>query len=133
MSEGKKTLEQKRAQDAWNVIQRIINESDKEARENYAREAKKLPVRILTAGLGQAMAFLEAKKSKKTGLGTLHQDLTRWVIHRGLKKDIGKASLLQLIIENDSDFLRRATDECMAYLQWLNRFAEAHDLVTDEG
>ena len=26
---------------------------------------------------------------------------------------------------SDSDFLRRATDETIAYLQWLNRFAEA--------
>ena len=34
-------------------------------------------------------------------------------------------SLMESIIHGDSEFMRRATDEALAYLQWLNRFAEA--------
>ena len=35
----------------------------------------------------------------------------------------------EAIIHGDSDFLRRATDEALAYLAWLNRFAEAEGLT----
>ncbi len=40
--------------------------------------------------------------------------------------------LLESIIKGDSEFLRRATDEVIAYLQWLNRFAEANGLPSKE-
>ena len=40
--------------------------------------------------------------------------------------------LLERIVKGNSDFLRRATDEVLAYLVWLKRFAEAEGL-TDEG
>jgi len=32
---------------------------------------------------------------------------------------------MQNIMRGDAVFLRRATDETLAYLQWFNRFAEA--------
>ena len=40
--------------------------------------------------------------------------------------------LLEQIVNGDSNFLRRATDETLAYLQWLNRFAEAEGLTEDQ-
>ena len=41
-------------------------------------------------------------------------------------------ALLLAIIYGNSDFLRRATDEVLAYLLWLNRFAEAENLTENE-
>lgn len=121
-----KTLDQRRAQHAWKAIQNIKNDS---GAEHYAREAKKLPMRIMSAGLGQALAFLRAKASEKPGLEQLHQDLTDWVFQgRGLQGAVSN-SLLRSIIEGDAVFLRRATDEVLAYLEWLNRFAEAEIAV----
>jgi hypothetical protein len=34
--------------------------------------------------------------------------------------------LLDRITQGDSDFQRLATAECLAYLEWLVRFADAH-------
>lgn len=125
-----KTLDQRRAAHAWNAIESIgFGDPAKE----YAREAKKLPVRIMAAGLGQAMAFILAKaKNKKPNLIKLHEDLTDWVIaKRGIPAEKPN-HLLESIAKGNSDFLRRATDEALAYLQWINRFAEAKGLSDEE-
>ena len=41
-------------------------------------------------------------------------------------------ALLLAVIQGNSDFLRRATDEVLAYLLWLNRFAEAEKLTEND-
>lgn len=121
----KQTLDQKRASHAWKAVERL-QVGSKEA-DNYAREAKKLPVRIITAGLGQALSFIDAKKDKKPGLEDLHRDLTDWARQR-LATARSHATLLEAVIKTDTAFLRRATDEILAYLGWLNRFTEAKGL-----
>lgn len=120
------TLDQRRAAHAWEAIQQLRANPKQSQREEYAGEAKKLPIRIMTSGLGQALAFLLAKaKDKKPNLRQLHDDLTDWTLqHRGIRGAV-RQSLLGSVIQGDSDFLRQATDEVLAYLQWLNRFAEA--------
>jgi CRISPR-associated protein Cmr5 len=125
-----KTLDQRRAEHAWEAIERIGE--DQNAKE-YAREAKKLPIRIMAAGLGQALSFILAKaKNSKPKLKKLHEDITDWVIaKRGIPAKVPD-HLLESICRGDSDFLRRATDEVLAYLQWLNRFAEAKGLSDDD-
>jgi CRISPR-associated protein Cmr5 len=119
------TLDQQRAHHAWDAVERLKVGSDEA--DDYAREAKKLPVRIITAGLGQALSFIHAKKDKKKGLVDLHKDLTDWA-RRRLPAVAKHPSLLEAVIHSDSEFLRRATDEVIAYLGWLNRFTEAKGL-----
>jgi CRISPR-associated protein Cmr5 len=125
------TLGQRRANHAWKAIEQVLKLKDG-ARKEYGTHAKKLPLRIRTAGLGPALAFLLAKAAdKKDHLKRLHGDLTDWAIKgRGLPAK-HKDNLLQSIVDGDSDFLRRATDEALAYLEWLNRFAEAEGLGGD--
>ncbi|MFO8072229.1 MAG: type III-B CRISPR module-associated protein Cmr5 [Polyangia bacterium] len=131
------TLDQRRAKHAWEAVKRAKGWGNSQHGKEYGGHAKKLPMRIRSAGLGQALAFLMAKAGKpkskeyKKHIAQLHDDVTDWVLkHRGVK---GKqpGSLLKSIIEGDSDFLRLATDEAMAYLQWLNRFGEAEGLKDD--
>lgn len=131
---GKPTLDQRRARHAWRAITRIKEEFAKDKAKDYAGEAKKLPARILAAGLGSVLAFILAKaqrgtRDEKLHLARLHEDLTDWVIRERPMTAPARDSLLKSIIEADSDFLRRATDETLAYLQWLNRFAEAEGLT----
>ncbi len=122
---SRQTIDQQQAKHAWEAVERLQAGSDEA--DDYAREAKKLPVRIITSGLGQALAFLSAKKSKKKGLADLEADLTQWAKER--LKDAGPyKSLLEAVSHCDSEFLRRATDEMLAYLGWLNRFTEAKGL-----
>ncbi len=123
------TLEQKRANHAWEKV--CAFSSAKEA-EEYAQEAKKMPMRIMSAGLGHALAFILAKaKDKKPKLKQLHDDLTEWVIKERPIHATHSDSLMESIISGDSDFLRRVTDEALAYLVWLNRFIEAKGLADD--
>ena len=127
------TLDQRRAAHAWNAVAELKKCNDVQ-RKDYAGEAKKLPIRVMTSGLGQALAFLLAKaKDKKQHLLQLHSDLTDWTLgRRGLPGPV-PGSLLQSVIQADSDFLRQATDEVLAYLQWLNRFTEAEGIKADDG
>ncbi len=123
------TLDQRRAQHAWEAVEGL-EQLDEGQRKEYAGEAKKLPVRIMASGLGQALAFILAKaKEKKHGLEKLHEDLTDWVLRQRLLAGASRDSLLESVIHGDAEFLRRATDEVLAYLQWLNRFAEARGLT----
>lgn len=126
-----RNLDQERAKHAWEAVQSATKLKD-DAPKKYGREAKKMPVRIMTAGLGQALAFIEAKAEKHKELRNLHADLTRWVFEgRKLKKAGETKTLLETVIRSDATFLRMATDEVLAYLQWLNRFAEAEGLTDD--
>ncbi len=125
------TLDQRRAQHAWDAVEQAakLKEDDK---KTFAREAKKLPIRIKTAGLGQAVAFLRAKKDKKKREDEdprirLLRELGNWLLdERGLESPSqDEDALIQAIIRGDADLLRRATEEALLYLQWLTRFAEA--------
>lgn len=138
MSDSRPTLDQRRAQHAWQAVERARTAKDT---KEFAREAKRLPIRIKTASLGQALAFLNAKaKSDKSGedyRSRLLKELGDWLLkERRLAqrpKNAGDSkALTQAIIEGNADLLRRATEEALLYLQWLARFGEA-EFKPDEG
>jgi CRISPR-associated protein Cmr5 len=116
------TLDQKRARHAWDVIQRVQG-LDEGPRREFGTQLKKLPARIMAAGLGQALAFLEAKGKTQALLDALAD----WIHQR--REARGERRLVVRVIEGDADFLRFATAECLAYLQWLVRFGDAHKLT----
>jgi CRISPR-associated protein Cmr5 len=128
------TLDQRRAKHAWEAVTSLAPPAQGRPRKygddarEYAREARRLPMRILAAGLGQALSCLLAEAAEKRPLHRLHDHLTDWVIRKRPIAAARPESLLESIIQGDSNFLRRATDESVAYLQWLNRFAEAEGL-----
>jgi CRISPR type III-B/RAMP module-associated protein Cmr5 len=127
MSQGKRpTLEQKRAAHAWNVVSQVAASQDKKRMEEFALQSKKLTVRVLTSGLGPALAFLEAKDYARD----LREALNDWIAtqtwaSRQVATSARQASLIERIIQGDSEFLRLATDEVVSYMQWLVRFTEA--------
>ncbi len=127
----KVTLEQQRARHAWSVV---AEASKSQAKDDFAKEVKRLPIRIRTAGLGQALRFVYAKSSgcdaNRDYRSRLLIALGEWLIEKRqlIKRPEGAndcSALLLAIIENDANLLRRATEEVMLYLQWLTRFCEA--------
>lgn len=119
------TLDQKRADHAWKAVSAVVGKDEK-TRKDFGRQAKKLPSRILASGLGQALAFLEAKDYAPD----LRDALNGWMSER--RPATGDKRLVVRVIQQDADFLRFATAECLAYLLWLVRFAEAHQLTDGE-
>ena len=119
MSESKPTPDQLRAKHAWEVVEKVKGSKDAKL---FGGAARKLPVRIMASGLGQALAFLAAKGKTPALLDALGE----WVL-----KDPKSKNLLKAVIEGNADTLRLYTTETLAYLQWLNRFCEANNLTDD--
>lgn len=129
-ADSEPTLDQRRARHAWDAVARVRNNSKQSS--SYAREAKRLPVRILTAGLGHALAFLNAKAGagRDSANVLLLRDVADWVLDKRDNPDSSAerpepCALIERIVAGDATFLQFATDEVLAYLQWLTRFAEA--------
>lgn len=117
------TLDQQRAKHAWNVVQKVYETRD---RNHYETEVKKLPTRIISSGLGPALAFLEAKQRAPQ----LVDAVNNWI--RSRRPDRQNSSLTERIMNEDSGFLRFATSEALSYLQWLVRFSEAKGLTKEQ-
>jgi len=127
-TDTRQTLDQRRAKHAWDAVQRAKNrqgEYQKQDPKKFGGQAKKLPTRIMAAGLGQALAFLKAKDYAPGLLA----ELSDWIQLRMPPAESEPKDLMERIVRGDSDFLRRATDEVLAYLVWLKRFAEAEGLT----
>lgn len=132
MSAGRPTLDQRRARHAWKAVERACGLHDA---ADYARETKRLPVRIRTSGLGQALAFVNAKAGSEKERGknariVLLEDLGDWLlVRRRLAAvpagGVERKSVMTMIVDGDAGLLRRATEEALLYLQWLTRFCEA--------
>lgn len=125
---NRKTLEQKRAKSAWDEIQEIKKES---FQSEYASWAKKLPVLVLTNGLGQTLAFLKSKSNGDSrtakAQGRLLETLNGWLLTPPtFKWENNNPDILQRIVESSSDTYRLATMEALAFLNWLRRFAEGY-------
>jgi CRISPR-associated protein Cmr5 len=126
------TRDQARAAHAWNFAESVKN--GKRNADRFGIEAKKMPVRILNSGLGPALAFLAAKKYAPTLQEALNDWITKhcdWAKH-SVATGAPDQDLIQRIISEDSEFLRMATAECLAYLQWLVRFCDSLGLVKDQ-
>ena len=123
----KPTLDQRRARHAWQSVAQMTKHS-RDHQKAYRREAKRLPVRTMTAGLGHALAFVNAKRNVAND--ELLRDVADWVLQkRGQPESVLErpkaGALIEKIIKSDGIFLRTTTDEVLAYVQWLSRFAEA--------
>jgi CRISPR-associated protein Cmr5 len=128
-----RTLEQERAQQAWACVQEVTNKPQ-EFKKKYGSLARKVPMLVLTNGLGQTLAFLKAKgKNDPADEHTvLFRHLSSWVLSQvASSTPASNGDLLQWVLQNDSAAYRRATIESLAFLTWLKRFAEA-ELPTEE-
>lgn len=129
-NEIRQTLDQRRARHAWDTVQRVKKRQGVHKDQDpskFGGAAKDLPTRIMAAGLGQALAFIKAKHYAPG----LLEELNDWIKLRLPPEQGDPPDLLGRIVRKDSDFLRRATDEVLAYLVWLNRFSEADGLTED--
>ena len=132
MTKNHATLDQLRARHAWGVVAEISSEAKGGVPKDFAREVKRLPVRIRSAGLGQALSFLYAKSDPEghDGRGRILRCMAEWLLEerslaRRSQRSTDRNAVIHAIMDGNADLLRRCTEEALSYLQWLSRFAEA--------
>ncbi len=114
--------EQERAKMAWE----LVNDVPKNLMDDYASLVKSAPVMILTNGLGQALAFI-ISKSKNKEYSILYDHLNQWLAGNVVWIQNGDISndLIERVIHEKSQGYRMATEEALAFLAWVKRFATA--------
>ena len=115
-SDAKLTLEQQRAQDAWDQC------------KGYAKEhvnfSKGLPALIMNSGLMQVLAFCHEKKGAYEQVAT---DLRIWLNYRfnGAKHDPGFDLFIQALMKARPAEYQAITTEAFAWLRWMRQMAAA--------
>ncbi|SFQ82279.1 CRISPR-associated protein Cmr5 [Halopseudomonas formosensis] len=112
------TLEQLRAQNAWEVSQKY----DKE----HVNIAKGLPALIMNSGLMQVLAFCHEKKKKHEEVAT---DLRIWLVKRISGQpdasDPGFESFMHVLLKAQPQSYQAINAEAFAWLKWLRQMAAA--------
>ncbi|RMD64748.1 type III-B CRISPR module-associated protein Cmr5 [Candidatus Parcubacteria bacterium] len=128
------TKEQQRARAAWQDVQ-AVDQRPQDVKKKYRGLVLKLPVMILTNGLGQTLAFLKSKG--KGDMNDPHEivysHLQNWLFAEIRWTGTNHSTLIERILNTTSETYRQATTETLAYLHWLRRFAEAVLPEPEEG
>ena len=119
----RQTLEQERAKKAWEFVNSINSEQDEKTKKEYRSIALKMPILILTNGLGQTLAFVKSKEDNQNAHSLFYGHLQGWLNSR-INWDNTK-ELVDNIVNTNTEQYRYATSESLAFLVWLKRFADA--------
>lgn len=120
-----RTQEQQRAALAWTQIVEVS--TDEKVAKKYRSYVKSASSLILTNGLGQTLAFYNSKSGSDKPEKKAYAALTRHLAIRVSQiLAVPADDLLRAITESyTSSEYRQATNEVLAYLLWLKRFADA--------
>ena len=105
---------------------KIVNHY-KKLNENYRSYVKRLPQMILSNGLGQALAFIYSKKKMWNAYDFLYFHISQYLeseIPARIPPKEKDKDLAEWVISLDSLQYRYVTEEVLAFLNWLKRFAE---------
>jgi len=111
--------------------------------DKYKSYVKKIPMMILTNGLGATFAFIYSKRKKydekkkkragekenpKNGYDLIYKQVDEWLKQSYIHKSEG--DLIKWIIDQESPHYRATTNELLALFNWLKRFADG--MIEDE-
>lgn len=121
MSTSKLTLEQQRAQHAWDCCANY--------RKEHVRAAKGLPALIMNSGLMQVLAFCHEKGKKESTRFNedIATDLRQWLQSRFQQKIKSSEfeTFMQALMHAESALYQEITTEAFAWLRWLRQMAPA--------
>jgi CRISPR-associated protein Cmr5 len=137
----KQTLEQERAQDAWNCAESAKRELAQKYGD-YVNVARGLPALIMNSGLMQVLAFTHEKSKKarekleqgkrndiqkNDGLqyALLEKHLLAWLQQRKHSELDDFASFMQTLMKKEARQFQAVTTEALAWLKWLRQIAPA--------
>lgn len=111
------TLEQQRAENAWNVCAKYDRE--------HVNIVKGLPALIMNSGLMQVLAFCHEKGSKHEMVAA---DLRHWLGKRiGFNGDIEFSQFMQLLMQAQPQQYQEINAEAFAWLKWLRQMSSARN------
>lgn len=115
-AQPRQTLEQQRAQDAWEKCATYTNE--------HVNIAKGLPALIMNSGLMQVLAFCHEKGGANEQVAS---HLRAWLGKRfnHIDRDPGFELLMQALMEAQPGDYQAITAEAFAWLRWMRQMAAA--------
>ncbi len=118
------TLEQQRAQDAWNCV-KVAQEESGISYGRYVIAAKGFPILIMNSGLMQMLAFAEEKKKEQQLVAC---QLRAWLSKRFPKvlKTSNFPEFMRCLMSDASPQDYQAINaEALAWLKWMRQIAAA--------
>ncbi|MDR0736142.1 MAG: type III-B CRISPR module-associated protein Cmr5 [Zoogloeaceae bacterium] len=114
------TLEQERAQFAWECAQESIGAHNGDYGD-YVNDTKGLPALIMNSGLMQVMAFLHEKGGRHETLG---KHLRDW-LHERYQTPADFNEFMEELLAMEPRRFQDITAEALAWLKWLRQIAPA--------
>ncbi len=117
-------IEHQRAAWAWKQVEAVHHDIE----DSYRVMIKTVPSLISQSGLLAALAYLDTRTgTNKDAAQKVYEHLQSWLVatdkqRGGTLKDT--QHLLPALAEADTRLHRQRTDETMAILSWLRRFAD---------
>ncbi len=127
-------LEKGRAEFAYRCVKNAVNNLDDKKKKEYRSYIRKISQMILSNGLGQTLAFIYAKKEEGNAYDLIYKQLTDYLKSDStarIKMPEDENDLIEWVITRDSHEYRYITEEVLAFLNWLKKFAEG--MIEGEG
>lgn len=120
-----RSLEQDRAAFAWAAVKAV---KDKNFEKDYKSLVKKVPVLIMTNGLGNTLGYLKSKGKEQ------HKEIIKNINRWATKREFGGGDALEWIMDGRTSSFQvmQASREVLCMLNWLKRFATAELEGADE-
>lgn len=123
----RKKIENGRAAFAFQKVKDFVQGGNEKRNKEYSSYIKKLPAMIQTNGLGQSLAFYYANKNNV--YGDIYRQIEEWIRKKqpGLLSKYthqGNEEFVEIIINMNSGDYRIISNEVLAYLNWMRRFAD---------
>ncbi len=120
-----KDLAKERSQFAYGCVEKAIQqfpkqngEKESKKQKEYKAYIKKIPMMILTNGLGATFAFVYSKKKNGNAYELIYNQTKEWF------EVPQNVELVKWIIDQESPEYRAVTNEVLALFNWLKRFAD---------
>lgn len=128
-----KKIENGRAEFAYKCVDNIINNNNnKILLKEYRSHSRKIPQMIISNGLGQTLAFIQAKRKNYNAYDFLYRQIQEYFLSNNtIRIRMNNAEdLLEWVISCNSEEYKYITQETLAFFNWLRRFAEG--MIEDE-
>ncbi|ROL57223.1 type III-B CRISPR module-associated protein Cmr5 [Bacteroidetes/Chlorobi group bacterium Naka2016] len=121
-------LENGRAEFAYKCAEEAIKRLNEKRKKEYRSYTRKIPMMVLSNGLGQTLVFIKAKSNDGNVYELIYDQITRYFKESyapsRVKMPSNENELIKWVISCDSTTYRYITQDLLAFLNWLRRFAE---------